>query len=96
MSTRGNFISYQSISCVFIADEGYNTSNCALPRTDATIQNIIREELQACTVLTVAHRLLTVIDSDRILVMDGGRIVVSTNIYCTKHTLRQVNGRKAK
>lgn len=29
-----------------------------------------------CTVLTVAHRLNTVIDSDRIIVMDAARIVV--------------------
>ena len=37
-------------------------------RTDDLIQQAIRNKFQECTVLTVAHRLRTVIDSDRILV----------------------------
>lgn len=42
-------------------------------RTDFLIQQTIREKFAECTVLTVAHRLHTIIDSDRILVMDTGR-----------------------
>ncbi|KAJ2887608.1 hypothetical protein IWW38_005102 [Coemansia aciculifera] len=42
--------------------------------TDAIIQDSIRKEFKDCTVLTIAHRLNTIIDSDMILVIDGGRL----------------------
>lgn len=37
--------------------------------TDELIQRAIRNKFRKCTVLTVAHRLRTIIDSDRILVI---------------------------
>ncbi|XP_074483904.1 ATP-binding cassette sub-family C member 4-like [Sebastes fasciatus] len=44
------------------------------PRTDELIQKTIRDKFRECTVLTIAHRLNTIIDSDRILVLDSGTI----------------------
>ena len=43
--------------------------------TDARIQQIIRNQFVNGSVLTVAHRIKTVIDYDRILVLDKGSVV---------------------
>ncbi|XP_057653044.1 ATP-binding cassette sub-family C member 4-like [Diorhabda carinulata] len=44
------------------------------PQTDALIQKTIRKKFINCTVITVAHRLNTIMDSDKVLVMDSGNI----------------------
>ncbi|KAK4379949.1 hypothetical protein RND71_001811 [Anisodus tanguticus] len=41
-------------------------------QTDAVIQRIIREDFAACTIITIAHRIPTVIDCDHVLVIDDG------------------------
>ncbi|KAG5878878.1 hypothetical protein JTB14_005769 [Gonioctena quinquepunctata] len=55
------------------------------PQTDALIQKTIRRKFANCTVLTVAHRLNTIMDSDKVLVMDGGTMVE----YAHPHLLLQ-------
>uniref|UniRef100_A0A914Y738 ABC transporter domain-containing protein n=1 Tax=Panagrolaimus superbus TaxID=310955 RepID=A0A914Y738_9BILA len=42
--------------------------------TDSLIQESIRSQFSQCTILTIAHRLNTVMDYDKILVMDSGEI----------------------
>jgi ATP-binding cassette subfamily C (CFTR/MRP) protein 1 len=42
--------------------------------TDALIQQIIRSEFANYTVITVAHRLDTIMDYDRVVTMDQGQI----------------------
>uniref|UniRef100_A0A1L8E4B5 ABC-type glutathione-S-conjugate transporter n=2 Tax=Nyssomyia neivai TaxID=330878 RepID=A0A1L8E4B5_9DIPT len=42
--------------------------------TDDLIQKTIRTEFSNCTILTIAHRLNTIMDSDKVIVLDKGQI----------------------
>lgn len=44
-------------------------------QTDALIQRTIREEFADSTVLTIAHRLNTILDYDKVMVLDKGKII---------------------
>ncbi|KAJ2702974.1 Multidrug resistance-associated protein 1 [Coemansia sp. IMI 209128] len=56
---------------IVVLDEA--TANVDL-ETDRSVQELIRKEFGDCTVLTIAHRLDTIMNSDRIIVMDKGTI----------------------
>ncbi|KAF6206425.1 hypothetical protein GE061_017658 [Apolygus lucorum] len=58
------------------------------PQTDSLIQETIRRKFAPCTVLTIAHRLNTIMDSDRVLVMDAGSVAE----FDHPHTLIQKKG----
>jgi ABC-type multidrug transport system fused ATPase/permease subunit len=59
-------------------------------QTDVTIQQTLRRLCEGCTVLTIAHRLNTIIDYDKILVMDDGRVA---EYGCTSDTLFRTHTR---
>ncbi|KAK0084066.1 hypothetical protein PV325_007667 [Microctonus aethiopoides] len=63
---------------ILILDEA--TANID-PGTDALIQRLIRSKFVNCTVITIAHRLNTIIDSDKVLVMENGRVVEFADPY---------------
>ncbi|GLV39331.1 uncharacterized protein CBL_20420 [Carabus blaptoides fortunei] len=60
------------------------------PQTDALIQKTIRQKFAKCTVLTVAHRLNTIMDSDKVLVMESGSMVEFDHPHVLLQKLRGV------
>ena len=62
---------FTSISQVLVLDEATASVDT---ETDAFIQKMIRSQFQGTTLLTIAHRLNTIMDYDKVLVMDDGKV----------------------
>ncbi|TVY32940.1 ABC transporter [Lachnellula subtilissima] len=61
---------------IVILDEATSRQNCSVDQeTDDLMQSIIREVFEDCTLITVAHRLNTIMDFDRVAVLEGGELM---------------------
>jgi ATP-binding cassette subfamily C (CFTR/MRP) protein 1 len=56
---------------IFLMDEGTSSVDNV---TDQAIQTAIRESFRDATTVTIAHRIDTILDSDRVLVMNTGEV----------------------
>jgi ATP-binding cassette, subfamily C (CFTR/MRP), member 1 len=59
-------------SKILIMDEATSSVD---NETDKIIQKTIREHFNDCTILVVAHRINTILDCDKILIMEKGKII---------------------
>ncbi len=63
-------------SKILILDEATSSTDV---ETNRLMQELIRVEFKHHTIITVAHRLDTILDSDKVAVLDGGRLVEFDN-----------------
>ncbi|XP_065933462.1 ATP-binding cassette sub-family C member 4-like [Magallana gigas] len=71
---------------ILVLDEATaNVDHNYFDSTDMLIQETIRSRFKNCTVLTVAHRIHTIMDSSRVMVLNQGKLVE----FDTPHRLLQ-------
>ncbi|KAL3441173.1 P-loop containing nucleoside triphosphate hydrolase protein [Aspergillus insuetus] len=65
-------------SKILVLDEA--TSNVD-SKTDQTMQRVIREKFASHTILAVAHKLDTILDYDKVVVLDAGQVIECEDPY---------------
>ncbi|CAK77376.1 unnamed protein product, partial (macronuclear) [Paramecium tetraurelia] len=57
---------------IIVLDEA--TANLDM-KTDDFIQNTLKQQLKECTLITIAHRLNTIADYDKVMVIENGNVI---------------------
>ncbi|OHE95683.1 hypothetical protein CORC01_08967 [Colletotrichum orchidophilum] len=77
----------KDVGRVFLLDEATSSVDA---RTEQMVKDLIRDEFKHHTIIAIAHRLDTVIDFDRVVVLDKGRVVEVGN---PQHLLNRRQGK---
>lgn len=80
-------------SSILVLDEATASVDSA---TDGVLQNIISQEFKDRTVVTIAHRIHTVIDSDLVLVLSDGMFIYHILPCFNKFFHKQFSERKTR
>ena len=74
-------------SKILILDEATSSVDY---ETDAKIQSLIAQEFNRCTILCIAHRLKTILNYDRLVVLDNGTVKefdTPRSLFCMQDTI---------